>query len=106
MSEVLLKRGFELSLGFLHISDKSKQYYWNRLSYDFIEPYRVWIYNSVKEMVEDKEIEPKDFTIIKTRLQWSLRNKALKVGLNNFTTVLKPLEYQSLPIIRQVESML
>jgi CRISPR/Cas system-associated endonuclease Cas1 len=45
MSEILLKRGFELSIGFMHVNERRK--YWNMLTYDFIEPYRVLIDNAV-----------------------------------------------------------
>lgn len=34
------------------------------------------------------------------------KNKALKIGIDEFTNILKPLEHKSLPIIRTVESML
>ncbi len=60
----------------------------------------------MKKMIEDKKIKPSDFTYNEDKTTMVLKNKALKIGLNNFTTALKPLEYQSLPIIRQVESML
>lgn len=54
MSEILLGKGFELSIGFLHQSEGHDRY-WNMLAYDFIEPYRVWIDNAVKEMIADFE---------------------------------------------------
>ncbi len=105
MSGILMKRGFELSIGFMHHSETSKNY-WNMLTYDFIEPFRVWIDDSMKEMIEKKEIKPSDFTYNEGKTSMVLKNKALKIGLTNFTDTLKPLEYHSLPIIRQVESML
>ncbi len=50
MSEILLKRGFELSIGFMHQYELNKPY-WNMLAYDFIEPYRTWIDRQVMEMI-------------------------------------------------------
>lgn len=105
MSETLLKRGFELSIGFMHNSETSKTY-WNMLTYDFIEPYRVWIDNSVLKMIENKTIKPNDFTYNEDKTSMIFKNKALKTGIDEFTTILKPLEHKSLPIIRTVEQML
>jgi len=57
MSEILLGKGFELSIGFLHQSEGPDRY-WNMLANDFIEPHRVWIDNTVKEMIVDFEQRP------------------------------------------------
>ncbi len=35
-----------------------------------------------------------------------LKDKPLKTGINKFIDVLEPLEYKSLPIIREVEKLL
>ncbi len=59
-SEFLLAKGFELSIGFIHQSEGGNRY-WNMLAYDFIEPFRVWIDECVKEMIADKVIRPADF---------------------------------------------
>jgi CRISPR/Cas system-associated endonuclease Cas1 len=76
------------------------------LSYDFVEPYRIWIDNAVKDMVNKKEIKPKDFTFSEDKTQLRLKDKAMKIGLNRFVSVLKPLEHQALSLIRTVENML
>jgi len=102
MSEILLKRGFELSMGFLHSTDR----YWNQLSYDFIEPYRVWIDNCVKEMIAENEIKPSDFTFSNDKSHMVLKDKGLEIAVGRFLEALKLLEFKSLPVIRTVESML
>jgi CRISPR-associated endonuclease Cas1 len=104
MSEILLKRGWELCIGFLHIDKKNA--YWNMLSYDFIEPYRTWIDDCVKEMIDEKEIEPSDFTFSEDKSHMVFKNNALKTIIKRFLKALDQLEYKSLPIIREVESMI
>ncbi len=106
MSEILLKRGFELSIGFLHQGEEHS-IYWNRLSQDFIEPYRIMIDDSVKEIASNKEIRPlEDFTFSRDKNSMVLKDEALKLVLNKFFDKLKPLEHRCLPVIRKVESML
>lgn len=106
MSEILLKRGFELSIGFIHQTEEHS-IYWNRLSQDFIEPYRIMIDDSVKEIASNKEIRPlEDFTFSKDKNSMVLKDEPLKLILNKFFNKLKPLEHKSLPVIRKVESML
>ncbi len=98
MSEILLKRGYELSIGFMHHSETSK-IYWNMLAYDFIEPYRIWIDTTVKEMIAKNEIKPTDFTFSKHKGQVVFKNKSFKIALHRFIEVLKPLEHKSLPLM-------
>jgi CRISPR-associated endonuclease Cas1 len=104
-SEILIKRGFEISIGFLHVNETS-QVYWNRLAWDFIEPYRVWIDNTVKEMIANKEIKPTDFKYSDDRSHMIFKDKGLEIVLNRFMEILDPLEHKSLQIIRHVEEML
>jgi hypothetical protein len=40
----------------------------------------------MKKMIEKNEIEPKDFTYNEDKTSMVVKNKALKVGLNKFTT--------------------
>jgi CRISPR-associated protein Cas1 len=61
MSEILLGKGFELSIGFIHDSEGHNRY-WNMLAYDLIEPFRVWIEKCVIDMIDVREIKPTDFT--------------------------------------------
>jgi CRISPR-associated endonuclease Cas1 len=105
MSEILLGKGFELSIGFFHQSEGHNKY-WNQLSYDFIEPFRVWIDNCVKDMVAEKEIKPTDFTFSEDKSYMVFKDKALKTALDRFMVTLDPLEHKSSPIIRAVEKML
>lgn len=105
MSEILLKRGFELSIGFMHHSETSKTY-WNMLSYDFVEPFRIWIDKIVKEMIAENEIKPDDFIFSEDKTQMVFKDKSFKIVLDRFLYVLNPLEYQSLPMIRQIEKIL
>jgi CRISPR-associated protein Cas1 len=105
MSEILLKRGFELSFGFLH-QDESQKPYWNRLTYDCIEPFRVWIDLKVLEMISGLRIKATDFTFTEDKTSMTFKDKAFDVALNEFIYVLNPLEYKSLPMIRKIESML
>jgi CRISPR-associated endonuclease Cas1 len=105
MSEILLGKGFELSVGFIHDSEGHNKY-WNQLSYDFVEPWRKWIDNCVKEMITNKEIKPIDFTFSDDKSYMVFKDKALGIALNRFMDILDPLEHKSLPIIRAVEKML
>jgi len=107
MSEILIKRGFELSIGFLHTgkTTRSKRY-WNRLVYDVIEPYRVWVDVATKEMIAKQEIKPSDFTFADDKSHMVLKDDALKTALEKFLETLSLLEHKSLPIIRTVENML
>ncbi len=83
MSEILLKRGFELSIGFMHNSETSKTY-WNMLSYDFVEPFRIWIDKTVKEMIAENKIKPNDFVFTDDKSQMMLKD--IKIVLNRFMT--------------------
>jgi CRISPR-associated protein Cas1 len=105
MSEILLKKGFELSIGFMHMSETSNRY-WNMLAYDMLEPYRIWTDGAVREMVADKEIKPTDFTFTDDKSYMVLKDDALEIALDRFLKTLEPLEHKSLPIIRTVEKML
>jgi CRISPR/Cas system-associated endonuclease Cas1 len=105
MSETLLKRGWELSIGFLHLDIKDR--YYNQLTYDFIEPYRTWIDESVKTMIADNGIKHTDFVFSKDKKSMVFKNhEVFKLALDRFLSVLNPLEYQSLPLIRKIEKML
>lgn len=103
MSEILLKRGFELSIGFMHNSETSKNY-WNMLSYDMIEPFRTCIDETIKEMIAENEIKPNDFVFTDDRSHMMIKD--IKIVLDNFMNVLNPLEHKSLPMIRKIEEML
>ncbi|MFZ3059445.1 MAG: CRISPR-associated endonuclease Cas1 [Candidatus Methanoperedens sp.] len=105
MSELLLKRGFELSIGFMHQNEAQKPY-WNMLVYDFIEPYRVWIDSQVIEMILGLRIKPTDFTFTKDKMSMTFKDNAFDIALNEFMFVLNPLELKSLPLIRKIEKML
>ncbi len=103
MSEILLERGFELSIGLMHYHETT---YWNRLSYDMVEPFRVWIEQAVKDMAINSIIEPEDFKFSQDRSKMILRDKHLDKVINQFMETLEPLEHKSLPMIRKVEAML
>lgn len=105
MSEILLKRGFELSIGFMHQNEAQKPY-WNMLVYDFIEPYRVWIDKQVIEMTARHRIKPTDFTFSDDKMSMTFKDNAFDIALEEFMFVLNPLEHNSLPVIRKVEKML
>ncbi len=104
MSEIVIKRGFEPSIGFLHVNSMGR--YWNNLAYDLIEPYRVWVDSAVKEMIVNEKIKPVDFAFSNDKSSMVLKDKAFEIVLDKFMTVLEPLEYKSLPMIRKVEAML
>lgn len=104
MSEILLKRGFELSIGFFHAGEKRQ--YWNILTYDFIEPYRVLIDNAVLEIVNNSLLVPDDFTFTEDKSHMILKDKPFEMVVDNFRQVLNQLEHKSLPVIRDVENML
>lgn len=104
MSEILLKRGWELCIGFLHIDTKNT--YWNMAAMDFIEPFRVWIDNVVTEIINEKVIKPNDFTFTDDKSHMIIKDKAFDIVLDRFLNILEPLEYKSLPIIRTVEKMI
>lgn len=105
MSEILLKRGFELSIGFMHMSETSNRF-WNMLAYDFVEPWRIWIDNCIKEMIEYTEIKPSDFTFSDDKSYLILKDEPLKIALDRFLESLEPLEHKALPVIRNAEEML
>ncbi len=105
MSEILLKRGFELSIGFMHYSETSNRY-WNMLAYDFVEPWRIWIDNTVKNMIAEREIKPSDFTFSDDKSFLILKDEPLKITLDRFLETLEPLEYKALPVIRNAEEMM
>ncbi len=104
MSEILLKRGFELSIGFMHHGENNV--YWNQLTYDVIEPYRIWIDKEVKDMVSKSIVEPEDFKFSEDRSYLILKDRPLESVLSRFMNALNPLEHTSLPLIRHIESML
>lgn len=104
MSEILLKRGFELSIGFFHAGEKRQ--YWNILTYDFIEPYRVLIDNTVLGIVNNSLLAPDDFTFTKDKSHMILKDKPFEMVVDTFRQVLNQLEYKSLPMIREIEKML
>lgn len=104
MSEILLKRGFELSIGFLHVNDYKA--YWNMLVYDCVEPYRVWIDIKVLEMVSRLRIKPDDFTFTDDKKSLIFKDKAFDIVLDEFMNVLNPLEHKSLPMIREIGKIL
>lgn len=104
MSEILLKRGFDLSIGFVHMSEKRT--YWNRLSYDFIEPFRVWIDRAVLEIIKGSWLIPDDFTFTEDKNHMIHKEQAFKISYQWYQAILEPLEHKALPVIRTVESML
>jgi len=79
MSEILLKRGFELSIGFMHQYELNKPY-WNMLSYDFIEPYRVWIDEQVWKMISGLRIKPEDFAFTNDKTSLILRDNVFDIA--------------------------
>jgi len=81
MSEILIKRGFELSIGFLHVYDVGAS--WNRLSYDLIEPYRTWIDIRVHELIHGLRIKPNDFTFKEDKSSMIFKTNPLKSLLKN-----------------------
>ncbi len=105
MSELLLKRGFELSIGFMHQNEAQKPY-WNMLAYDFIEPFRTWIDGQVMEMISGLRIKPDDFTFTDDKTCMTFKDNAFDIALDEFMYVLNPLESKSLPVIREIENML
>ena len=105
MSEILLAKGFEFSISFMHQIEGHNRY-WNQLSYDFIEPFRVWIDNCIKDIVAEKEINPNDFTSSDDKSYMVFKDKALGIAIDRFMEHLDPLEHKSLPIIRAVEGIL
>jgi hypothetical protein len=76
------------------------------LSYDFIEPYRIWIDTTVKEMIAENEIYPDNFKFSGDKNKMVFKNNSFKVALGRFTETLEPLERNALPTIRKIESML
>ncbi len=103
MSEVLLQRGFETSIGLMHQSEES---YWDQLSYDMVEPYRVMIDDEVKNIIRNSIIEPDDFRFSNDRSYLILREKPFEMVLDRLLRALNPLEQKSLPMIRKIEKML
>lgn len=104
MSEILLKRGYELSIGFLHVNECTS--YFNMLSYDMIEPYRVIINNQVLGLIKRYIITPEDFKFTEDKHTMIMKDKAFDIALSEFLWLLKPLEQKSLPMIRTIEKML
>jgi CRISPR-associated endonuclease Cas1 len=103
-SELLLERGFEPSIGFMHYSENNLS--WNRLAFDMIEPYRIMIDKEVKNMVSNSIFEPEDFAFTKDRSHMILKDRPFEAVLDRFLQVLNPLEQKSLPMIRKIEKML
>jgi CRISPR-associated endonuclease Cas1 len=79
MSQILLKRGFETSLGFLHVNDDKA--YFNMLTYDLIEPYRVLIDKQALNMTLRHRIEPTDFTFTEDKTRMIMKDKAFDVSI-------------------------
>jgi CRISPR-associated protein Cas1 len=104
MSEILIKRGFELSIGFLHAYDATAT--WNRLTYDLIEPYRTWIDIKVFELIHGLRIKPDEFTFTEDKNSLIFKDKAFDIAIDEFMDSIKLLEYKSLPMIREIEKML
>ncbi len=104
IGEILISRGFELSIGLLHFGHS--HVYWNQLSYDIVEPFRVIIDNAVKYMAKNSVIEPEYFKFSDDRKNMILKDKYLEPVLERFMDPLKSLEHKSLPVIRKVEGML
>jgi CRISPR/Cas system-associated endonuclease Cas1 len=104
MSEILLERGFELSFGFIHYSEINV--YWNQLTWDLLEPYRVLIDKEVKNMIDNSIFEPEDFVFLKDRSHSILKDRPFETVLERFLQVLNPLEQKGLPMIRKIEKML
>ncbi len=103
MSELLLQRGFETSIGLMH---QSEERYWGQLSYDMVEPYRVMIDDEVKDIIRNSIIEPEDFRFSNDKSYLILKDKPFERVLDRFLQVLNPLEQKSLPMIRKIEKML
>ncbi len=103
MSEILLERGFEPSVGFMHYGETTS---WNRLTFDVIEPYRVLIDNEMKNMVSNSKFDPEDFIFSKDRSHMILKDIPFEAVLDRFLQVLNPLRQKSLPMIRKIEKML
>jgi CRISPR-associated endonuclease Cas1 len=103
MSEILMERGFELSIGFMHYSEQN---YWNRLAFDVLEPYRIFIDKEVKNMITNSIFEPEDFVFTKDKSHLILKDRPFETVLDKFLQVLNPLEQKSLPMIRKIEKML
>lgn len=99
MSEILLKRGFELSIGFFHVG---KRMYWNRLTYDFIEPFRILIDKAVLEIVNDSLLKPEDFIYSEDKSQLIHKDIAFKPSYQWYLNALDQLEHRHY----RVESML
>jgi CRISPR-associated endonuclease Cas1 len=104
MSQILLKRGFELSIGFLHAYDATAS--WNRLTYDLIEPYRTWIDIKVFELINGLRIKPDDFTFKDDKSSMIFKDESFKIAIEEFVDSLKLLENKSLPLIRKIEQMM
>ena len=102
-SELLLERGFELSIGSMHYSEQN---YWNKLTFDMLEPYRVLIDEEMMNMIKNSIFEPEDFTFTKNRSHMILKDRPFEKVLDRFLQVLNPLEQKSLPMIRKIEKML
>lgn len=104
MSEILLERGFEISIGFMHYSENNV--YWNQLTWDMIEPYRIIVDKEVKNMIDNSIFEPEDFVFMKDRSHLILKDRPFEKVLERFLEVLDPLEQKSLPMIRKIEKIL
>ena len=57
-------------------------------------------------MIDEKEIKPTDFTFTDDKSYIILKDKPLEIALHKFMNILEPLEHKSLPIIREIETML
>lgn len=104
LSEILLDRGFEIAIGFMHYSENNV--YWNQLTWDMIEPYRIMIDKEVKNMIDNSIFEPEDFTFSKDRSYMILKDRPFEIVLERLLQALNPLEQKSLPMIRKIEKIL
>jgi CRISPR-associated endonuclease Cas1 len=104
MSEILLKRGFELSIAFVHANEGTN--YFNMLSYDILEPFRVWIDRQVIAMTGRHRINPDDFIFTDDKNTMVFKDDAFDIALTEFLWILEPLEHKSLSMIKEIEQIL
>ncbi len=103
ITEILLQHGFEVSIGLMHHDSNN---YWNQLSYDMVEPWRVIIDDEVKNMVRNSIIEPDDFKFSQDRRRLIIKDRPLEKVLDRYVEALERLEFKSRSMIKKVESIL
>lgn len=54
--------------------------YWNRLSYDFIEPFRVLIDRAVLQIIKESWLSPDDFTFTDDKSHMIHKDEAFKTS--------------------------